>query len=117
MINLETPKKHVALIDQAHQLAMNMLRPISRKYDRAEHTYPKELDMLAALIDSLKLTIRLLSRSNPPTLLPGVVFTTKGAAVSARVVNVIIVFTSRTLPVAVRSPAEPSGFVPRSSSS
>ena len=26
---------------------MNMLRPISRKYDRAEHDYPKELDMLA----------------------------------------------------------------------
>ena len=51
MINLETPKKQAQLIDQAHQLAMNMLRPISRKYDRAEHEYPKELDMLAALID------------------------------------------------------------------
>ena len=32
---------------------MNMLRPISRKYDRAEHAYPKELDMLAAMIDGL----------------------------------------------------------------
>ena len=32
---------------------MNMLRPISRKYDRAEHEYPKELDMLAAMIDGL----------------------------------------------------------------
>ncbi|WP_110205572.1 acyl-CoA dehydrogenase family protein [Nocardioides daejeonensis] len=53
MINLETPKKHRALIDQAHQVAMNMLRPISRKYDRAEHEYPKELDMLAAMIDGL----------------------------------------------------------------
>ena len=53
MINLETPKKQAALIDQAHQLAMNMLRPISRKYDRAEHAYPKELDMLAAMIDGL----------------------------------------------------------------
>ena len=53
MINLETPRKHRALVDQAHQVAMNMLRPISRKYDRAEHTYPKELDMLAALIDGL----------------------------------------------------------------
>lgn len=53
MINLETPKKHRALIDQAHQVAMNMLRPISRKYDRAEHAYPKELDMLAAMIDGL----------------------------------------------------------------
>jgi acyl-CoA dehydrogenase len=32
---------------------MNMLRPISRKYDAAEHEYPKELDMLAAMIDGL----------------------------------------------------------------
>ena len=53
MINLETPRKHRALVEQAHQVAMNMLRPISRKYDRAEHEYPKELDMLAALIDGL----------------------------------------------------------------
>ena len=53
MINLETPKKHRVLIDQAHQVAMNMLRPISRKYDIAEHEYPKELDMLAAMIDGL----------------------------------------------------------------
>ncbi|GGD25781.1 acyl-CoA dehydrogenase family protein [Nocardioides daphniae] len=53
MINLETPRKHRMVIDQAHQVAMNMLRPISRKYDRAEHAYPKELDMLAAMIDGL----------------------------------------------------------------
>ena len=52
-INLEVPKKHRVLIDQAHQVAMNMLRPISRKYDLAEHSYPKELDMLAAMIDGL----------------------------------------------------------------
>ncbi len=52
-INLEVPKKHRALIDQAHQVAMNMLRPVSRKYDIAEHEYPKELDMLAAMIDGL----------------------------------------------------------------
>ncbi|NYE38248.1 acyl-CoA dehydrogenase [Nocardioides cavernae] len=56
MINLETPRKQAGLIDQAHQLAMNMLRPISRKYDRAEHEYPKELDMLAALIDGVSET-------------------------------------------------------------
>jgi acyl-CoA dehydrogenase len=30
-----------------------VLRPISRKYDAAEHTYPKELDMLASLIDGM----------------------------------------------------------------
>jgi acyl-CoA dehydrogenase len=53
MINLETPKKHRALVEQAHQVAMNMLRPISRKYDLAEHEYPRELDMLAAMIDGL----------------------------------------------------------------
>jgi acyl-CoA dehydrogenase len=52
-INLEVPKKHRPLIDQAHQVAMNMLRPISRKYDIAEHEYPKELDTLAAMIDGL----------------------------------------------------------------
>ncbi|MDA8068634.1 MAG: acyl-CoA dehydrogenase family protein [Actinomycetota bacterium] len=30
--------------------ALHVLRPISRKYDRAEHTYPAELDALAELI-------------------------------------------------------------------
>ena len=50
MINLEIPKKFVPLVGQAHQVAMNMLRPISRKYDKAEHEYPKELDMLASLV-------------------------------------------------------------------
>jgi acyl-CoA dehydrogenase len=53
MINLDDPKKFKALTGQAHQVAMNMLRPISRKYDLAEHEYPKELDMLAAMIDGL----------------------------------------------------------------
>ena len=53
MINLDDPKKFRPLRDQAHQVAMNMLRPVSRKYDRAEHEYPKELDMLAAMIDGL----------------------------------------------------------------
>ena len=53
MINLDDPKKFRPLQGQAHQVAMNMLRPISRKYDRAEHEYPKELDMLAAMIDGL----------------------------------------------------------------
>jgi acyl-CoA dehydrogenase len=53
MINLETPKKFQALVAQAHQVAAEVLRPISRKYDAAEHSYPKELDMLAALIDGM----------------------------------------------------------------
>ncbi|MGA9746382.1 MAG: acyl-CoA dehydrogenase family protein [Nocardioides sp.] len=53
MINLETPRKFRPLIGNAHQVAMNLLRPNSRKYDNAEHEYPKELDMLAAMIDGL----------------------------------------------------------------
>ena len=53
MINLDDPKKFRTLVGQAHQVAMNMLRPISRKYDLAEHEYPKELDMLAAMVDGL----------------------------------------------------------------
>ena len=53
MINLELPKKFKFLTTQANQVAQEVLRPNSRKYDRAEHTYPKELDMLAALIDGM----------------------------------------------------------------
>jgi acyl-CoA dehydrogenase len=53
MINLETPKKFTGLIDSAHQVAENVFRANSRKYDLAEHEYPKELDMLAALIDGM----------------------------------------------------------------
>jgi acyl-CoA dehydrogenase len=53
MINLEIPKKFEQLVDQAHQAAEAFFRPNSRKYDRAEHTYPKELDTLAALLDGL----------------------------------------------------------------
>ncbi len=52
-INLDDPKRFRPLAGQAHQVAMNMLRPISRKYDKGEHEYPKELDMLAAMIDGL----------------------------------------------------------------
>ena len=53
MINLETPKKFGVLVTQANQVAEQFLRPISRKYDRAEHAYPKELDMLGALLDGM----------------------------------------------------------------
>jgi acyl-CoA dehydrogenase len=53
MINLETPKKFKPLAAQAHQVATEVFRPISRKYDEAEHAYPKELDMLASLIDGM----------------------------------------------------------------
>jgi acyl-CoA dehydrogenase len=53
VINLEVPKKLSLLVSQAHQSAAEIFRPNSRRYDRAEHTYPKELDVLAALIDGL----------------------------------------------------------------
>jgi acyl-CoA dehydrogenase len=53
MINLEVPRKFGTLIGQAHQMAAEIMRPNSRKYDRAEHTYPKELDMLAAVINGM----------------------------------------------------------------
>src|SRR6218665_2687609 len=52
-MNLETPKKFSGLVHQAHQVAANYFRPISRKYDKAEHAYPKELDLLAALLDGM----------------------------------------------------------------
>jgi acyl-CoA dehydrogenase len=53
MINLEIPKKFTGLVAQSHQVATEIFRPNSRKYDTAEHEYPKELDMLAALIDGM----------------------------------------------------------------
>jgi acyl-CoA dehydrogenase len=52
-INLEVPRKFTPLITQAHQVAAEVFRPNSRKYDRAEHEYPKELDMLAAAIEGM----------------------------------------------------------------
>jgi acyl-CoA dehydrogenase len=53
MINLEIPKKFQTLVTQSGQVANEVFRPNSRKYDSAEHTYPKELDMLAAVIDGM----------------------------------------------------------------
>jgi acyl-CoA dehydrogenase len=46
-INLELPRKLLAVIDKAHQGAAEMMRPIARKYDLNEHAYPVELDTLA----------------------------------------------------------------------
>lgn len=53
MINLETPRKFRPFIKQAHQVAEEFLRANSRKYDLAEHSYPKELDLLASLVDGM----------------------------------------------------------------
>src|ERR1700729_3153303 len=53
MINLELPRKFSTLVSQSHQVATEIFRTNSRRYDTLEHTYPKELDMLAALIDGM----------------------------------------------------------------
>ena len=56
MINLEIPKKFELLVSQSHQVATEIFRTNSRKYDEAEHSYPKELDVLAAVIDGMNET-------------------------------------------------------------
>ncbi len=53
MINLEVPQRLRLPVKQAHQVAAEMLRPISRKYDNAEHAYAQELDMLAVMVDGM----------------------------------------------------------------
>ena len=52
-MNLENPKKFSMLVEQAHQVGKNVFRPISRKYDKGEHEDPKELYMLASLLDGM----------------------------------------------------------------
>ena len=52
-IDLEVPKKFQPLVEQAHTVAVEVLRPISRKYDLAEHAYPVELDTVAALFEGI----------------------------------------------------------------
>lgn len=53
MIDLELPRRFNPILEQARLVARSLFRPISRKYDRAEHAYPKELDVLGALISGL----------------------------------------------------------------
>ena len=53
MIDLEVPKKFRPLVEQARGMAEEVFWPISRKYDRAEHEYPAELDLVSAVIDGL----------------------------------------------------------------
>ena len=53
MIDLEVPKKFRPLISQARGMAEEVFWPISRKYDRAEHEYPAELDLVSAVIDGM----------------------------------------------------------------
>ena len=53
MIDLEVPKKFRPLVAQARGMAEEVFWPISRKYDRAEHEYPAELDLVSAVIDGM----------------------------------------------------------------
>jgi acyl-CoA dehydrogenase len=53
MIDLEIPKKFVPLVKQARSVAEEVMWPIARKYDLAEHEYPAELDLLSGVIDGL----------------------------------------------------------------
>ncbi|MGV9709832.1 acyl-CoA dehydrogenase family protein [Gordonia sp. NPDC003424] len=48
-INLELPKKFDSTVERTHLAAEHIFRPISRKYDKAEHEYPTELDELGRL--------------------------------------------------------------------
>src|SRR5699024_4324829 len=54
MINLELPKRLEAGANQARQVATQIFRPVSRKYDLAEHEYPVELDTLKAMIEAME---------------------------------------------------------------
>ncbi|RAV31826.1 acyl-CoA dehydrogenase family protein [Corynebacterium heidelbergense] len=53
MINLELPKRLKAGVNQAHQAAESIFRPISRKYDLKEHARPVELDTMASLVEGM----------------------------------------------------------------
>ena len=50
MINLELAKKHQETFEQTMMLAEHMMRPYSRKYDKEEQIYPKEMEDAAAFI-------------------------------------------------------------------
>src|SRR5471030_571680 len=52
-MNLEVPNKYKGLLKTAYAASEVILRPISRRYDVQEHTYPKELDMMAAGLSAL----------------------------------------------------------------
>ena len=48
MINLELTDEIKKLKQDLNNLSLSLFRPIARKYDEAEHAYPKELDVLRA---------------------------------------------------------------------
>jgi acyl-CoA dehydrogenase len=52
-MQLDIPKKLQGFVDQARAVGKEVFRPISRKYDLAEHEYPRELDLLASVLDGM----------------------------------------------------------------
>ena len=53
MISLEIPKSLQGILNLASEVAESMLRPISRKYDTLEHTYPIELDVFGKILQGM----------------------------------------------------------------
>lgn len=53
MINLELPGFLKKATNPAHQAAAQIFRPVSRKYDLAEHARPVELDTMASLVEGM----------------------------------------------------------------
>ncbi|MFT6289069.1 MAG: acyl-CoA dehydrogenase [Alcanivorax sp.] len=54
MINLELSKAHQEIYQGLLQVSEHMIRPYSRKYDREEHTYPKEMEEVAKLLGNAR---------------------------------------------------------------
>jgi acyl-CoA dehydrogenase len=50
MINLELNDKYQETAASLQMMAEHMIRPYSRKYDKEEHTYPKEMEEVAKLL-------------------------------------------------------------------
>jgi len=53
-MNLEIPEKFQKITRLSRQVAENTFRPISRKYDQAEHAYPVELDMFDSILRGME---------------------------------------------------------------
>ena len=51
MINLELSAEHQETYNNLRMVAEHMMRPYSRKYDKEEHSYPKELEEVAKLLE------------------------------------------------------------------
>lgn len=52
-MQLEIPRHFQPMVNQARQVASSIFRPISRYYDQHEHRQPRELDMLASILDGM----------------------------------------------------------------